>query len=504
MSLPTYTVIIPARNEEDYIANTINSVKKQDYDGKIEIIVVDNSSIDNTSAIATKMGVKVISEKRVGLPQARETGRLVAKGEVIVYVDADTLLPINYISTVQEAFERHPKTVAVSNRIDLYDATKTLKAVNDGFYIIIYPIQNFILKILGMQKQVLGGSFAVKSKTLKKIGGFNTNIEFSGEDLAISRELSKVGEITILNHLIATTSPRRFKAHGTVHTLGLYAKNFFSVLFLNKPADGTATRRFLKIILFIVVISLLIRYLDVVKWLLENPDRNPFYIILIILLILFYGFFHPRSSIFGKAISEFNTSEKMIALTFDDGPNPISTPKVLSILKNEKVKATFFVVGKNAEKYPELLRTICKEGHGIGNHSYRHSWLFPFQSRTKILNEVDHVQKTINKSLGNNKSAKIFRPPHGWKTPWMLSQLNAFGYHTIMWNVSIDYLPGVTTKAIKRRFITKTKQGSILLLHDSIWENPNDDRSRMLEALPEIIKELKNSGYRFVRVEDMI
>ena len=499
-----FTVIIPARNEEAYIEKSIESIRAQDYPEPAQIIVVDNASIDATSEVAEHLGAKVVKETRVGLPRARETGRLAAHGEILVYLDADTTLPKNYLSTIDSVFRTKPNVVAISNPFKFYDGTAGQQLIVSFFFKVIHPVQNFLFTLMGKSHILIGGSFAARAKSLEEIGGFNTNIIFAGEDLAISKELATVGDIKILSDLLAQTSARRYIAHGTLKTCGMYVKNFFSVLLINKASDGTIIRRILKIIILSVVLILIIRHFHLVHLLRTDLDQNAAYLGAALLALLGFEIFHPRSQLFGPVTGSFNTSEKIVALTFDDGPSEKSTQKVLDILKQEGLPATFFVVGKNAQAHPEIVKEIVKSGHEIANHSYKHSWLFPFLSSAKIVHEVDRTQHIIEDVVGKGKMKKIFRPPHGWRTPWMLARLKEKDYQVVTWDVGMDYKLRATRDKITSHYTKKTKPGSILLFHDAIWERPNDDRNNLITALPEVIKELKKQGYKFVLVSDML
>ncbi|HSX08365.1 MAG TPA: polysaccharide deacetylase family protein [Candidatus Saccharimonadales bacterium] len=507
INTPLVTVIILARNEEAYLTKTIQAVHAQDYAGKIEVLVINNASVDKTDEVARKAGAKVIYEGRVGMPQGRETGRLAAKGEIIVYVDADTLLPPHYVSTMVRTFEERPRTVAVSNPFHFYDAAgnRSHRWLTAFFFGLIYPLESILLHLMGRSNQVLGANFAVRSEALEKVHGFDTSITFSGEDLAISKRLSTVGTITILPHLYTETSDRRFAAYGTVRTFLSYGKNFFSVLFLNHASDGSILRKLLKFVVLVGVILLGVKYLHVMRFVKHDLDRSFGYVGIAVAAMWLYATFYPRSSLFGRTTFRFNSTEKLVALTFDDGPNTITTPQVLDILKKERVTATFFVTGKHAEEHPEMLARIVTAGHELGNHSYNHRFLLPFMPTASIRTQLDRTQAAINATPHVDRVQKqLFRPPHGWRSIWMMAELRRQNYEVVTWDVGIDYIPGVSVKRLVKHYVDKTKPGSILLMHDVLWEKPNGDRDKLVTALPQIIAQLRAKGYRFVKVRDML
>ncbi|MEI7838577.1 MAG: polysaccharide deacetylase family protein [bacterium] len=500
-----FSVVIPARNEENYIQKTIKSIENQDYKGFVEIIVVDNASIDKTAEVAKKLGAKVVTEMRVGLPRARETGRSVAVGDIIVYVDADTLLPKNYLTVTENTFNSNSKIVATSNPIKLTDGTPWQNFWCSAFFKIVYPVQNALLTIFGLSHQVIGGNFAVLSKSLDEIGGFDTSIEFYGEDLAISKHLAKVGQIKIISNLYGSTSARRLTTQGTFRTFGIYFKNFFTVLINNRGSNGNLLNSFLKITLILVILMTFLRYSHLWTMSSHNNIELIEYFLGLLFAYIIYGFFYPKSNLYGRVFSRFIVNNPIVSLTFDDGPSP-NTLKVLEILKKENIKATFFLIGNQIDMYPEIAKQIIDDGHCIGNHSRNHSYTLPFKGSSKILNETHSTQIKIDALFKGQKdeNKKIFRPPHGWRSPWMMKTMKANGYKVITWDVGLDYLPFVSSKFIYKRIVGRTKPGSIILLHDSIWGKPNDNRENLVNALPNIIKTLKKRGYSFARIDKMI
>jgi len=168
---------------------------------------------------------------------------------------------------------------------------------------------------------------------------------------------------------------------------------------------------------------------------------------------------------------------KEIFLTFDDGPNEY-TLKILEILKSFNAKATFFVLGKNCQKYPEVLKRIFEEGHSIGNHSFSHSIKFFFNFK----NEIEKTNEIIKKITG--VKVKIFRPPYGILTPWLKNYLFKNGYKIILWNLdSRDWKGKISDKIFE-----EIKPNSILLFHDCF---------KTSLILPKILNELKIKGYNF-------
>jgi len=184
---------------------------------------------------------------------------------------------------------------------------------------------------------------------------------------------------------------------------------------------------------------------------------------------------------------------KEIALTFDDGPDPKATPKILDMLNKEGIKATFFVVGKMVEKYPGLLRQVWKEGHDVGNHTYSHPDLTKL-SKEDILEELDKTRLLVKKITG--KETYLFRPPGGRYDNKVIVTTTLSGYKMILWT---DY-PGdygcPSSKLIYQRTVSGAEDEGIILLHNGL--------DTTLNALPEIISELKKGKYRFVTISELM
>ncbi|WP_099189222.1 polysaccharide deacetylase family protein [Tepidibacter mesophilus] len=190
--------------------------------------------------------------------------------------------------------------------------------------------------------------------------------------------------------------------------------------------------------------------------------------------------------------------KKVIAITFDDGPHPRYTPKILDLLKKYDIKGTFFVLGKHVEFYPETLKIIKDEGHEIGNHTYSHVDVKKIPSR-KIEEEFNKTQQKIYDVI--KEKPKIFRPPFGSYNTYLKDLAKRHNVKIILWSSSQDCKdwsnPGV--KKIADTVINNVGNGDIILLHDYV-----NTTSQTYEALKIILPELKRRGYRFVTVSQLI
>ena len=199
--------------------------------------------------------------------------------------------------------------------------------------------------------------------------------------------------------------------------------------------------------------------------------------------------------IFPKYIWEIPNSGKKIYLTFDDGPIPEVTEWVLELLKKHSIKATFFCIGDNIKKHPELFERVIREGHSIGNHTFNHIKGWDFSKEEYIENALLCEKEMIAK--GFTLRPKIFRPPYGKIKPSQSKILRKMGYRIIMWDVlSVDYDKNVSPKQCLENIIKNTVSGSVIACHDSLKAFKN-----LEYALPRAIEYLKEKGFSFERID---
>lgn len=230
------SLIIPAFNEEKYIGSCLDYAIKNS-NGKIfEIIVVDNASTDKTSEIAKKYkGVKVIIENRKGLTLARQRGFLESRGSIIANIDADTRMPSGWTEKIIEEFQKNKELCCLSGPYIYYDISPW-----KGFLVKAYWLIGILLyKLIGYM--MVGGNFAIRRNTLEKMNGFDTKIEFFGEDTNIARRASKFGKIKFDLNFIMYTSGRRLNKTGFLKTAYIYVVEFFSQIIRHKPVRQNYT-----------------------------------------------------------------------------------------------------------------------------------------------------------------------------------------------------------------------------------------------------------------------
>jgi peptidoglycan-N-acetylglucosamine deacetylase len=208
-------------------------------------------------------------------------------------------------------------------------------------------------------------------------------------------------------------------------------------------------------------------------------------------LIMLYLLFHPRSQWLVDNRSRVE-GERCLAVTFDDGPNPLDTPKLLDILRDKNVKATFFVVGKRADQYPEIVRRAWAEGHLIANHTWSHRHLFCFLTPGRLRTEIERGSESVRRICGF--SPRLFRSPVGLRHPLLRPYLKDAGLEYVSWTMRTRDTFARNPGMLARRILKQATSGDIILLHDHL----PDGTHVMLEALPRVIDELRQRGFEFV------
>lgn len=222
-----------------------------------------------------------------------------------------------------------------------------------------------------------------------------------------------------------------------------------------------------------------------------------FYLLIVLFIAtIIVGSFSMSLNFF---LPSFNCSKmeqkKTISLTFDDGPHPVYTPKVLALLKEYKATATFFCIGKNVEKYPELLKQIVANGHTVGNHSYSHKHTIGFNSSKDWILEIEKTDAIIKQLI--QKKPIVFRPPYGVTTPHLAKAIDTKHHTVVGWSIRpFDGSPLRTKEAMLKHIKRKMKSGAIVLLHDT--------HERIPYILEYTLMYLQSNGYKTVSVNDLI
>jgi peptidoglycan/xylan/chitin deacetylase (PgdA/CDA1 family) len=208
--------------------------------------------------------------------------------------------------------------------------------------------------------------------------------------------------------------------------------------------------------------------------------------------LLTYGIVAPQSQVFGRTLVA-PPKPQQLALTFDDGPNPTATPRLLNVLAKRGAHATFFVIGDYVLREPALAREIVAAGHAVGNHTMHHPWL-PRHSSATIRAELLACCEAIEQTLG--APVKLFRPPHGAKRPAVLRIANELGMQTVEWNLMVGDWKKRSAEDLLRRIQRgiaanqRRGRGTNVVLHDGSQFLPNADRTATVDAVEMLLNEL--------------
>lgn len=225
--------------------------------------------------------------------------------------------------------------------------------------------------------------------------------------------------------------------------------------------------------------------------------RGILWCLVILLLAAFGTYYQSRNLILPSLVKQagtyymVHTQEKVVALTFDDGPDPLYTGFVLDVLKEKKVKATFFVLGENAKQNPDLLKRISSEGHEIGNHGYSHSY-----TTSQFIRELVRTDEVIYQVI--QRHTTFYRPPGGIVSKSLVNGVKDKGHVLTLWSIDSNDWRNPGPARIVSNVVKSSFPGGIILLHDG-----GEKREQTIQALSGIIDQLNQQGYRFVNVSEL-
>lgn len=224
-------------------------------------------------------------------------------------------------------------------------------------------------------------------------------------------------------------------------------------------------------------------------------------IAVLILTALYWLFMSPSSQLFGNYPSRLKTDERIVALTFDDGPNQPYTSQIASYLTSKNIRATFFQVGACVEKFPSVSRNIAESNHVIANHSTSHKF-HKYFTQPSFTKEIAQNQIIIQERTG--KTPALYRSPWLMRHPWLFSTVKKNGLQPVAGIFCHPLEPWQPSAArIAKSAIRKTKPGVILIFHDG-REGRVGDRSQTVEAVKMTVEALLNKGYTFVTVDELL
>ncbi len=213
--------------------------------------------------------------------------------------------------------------------------------------------------------------------------------------------------------------------------------------------------------------------------------------------VMAWGAFERNSPIFGPVQRRLDTDGAVVALTFDDGPNPRATPQILDTLGAAGVTATFFVLGRHADRWPALVRRMRDEGHGVENHGYYHRKL-TFRTPGYIRDDIARGSDAINRAASVQPT--LFRAPHGQRNPWVTRIARAQGQRMVGWTLGVWDTDRPGARVIAERVVRGATSRAIILLHDGDGYDALGDRTQTAAAMPAILRGLRERGFSLARL----
>lgn len=220
----------------------------------------------------------------------------------------------------------------------------------------------------------------------------------------------------------------------------------------------------------------------------------------VFLLLCLAAPFFPRRGFFLPIVSRGNAAGPAVAVTFDDGPDPVTTGPLLNLLLRHDVKAVFFVTGVNAEKNGGLIGEILAQGHDIGNHSYRHDPFLMLRSSGTLSREIDATQAVLH---GFGISPVAFRPPVGITSPKLAAVLKDIGLYCLTFSCRGNDFGNRRIEGLAGKILNKVKPNDIILLHD-VRPRPDGDADRWLREVDNILSGLKHKGLQVRPLAELI
>ena len=209
----------------------------------------------------------------------------------------------------------------------------------------------------------------------------------------------------------------------------------------------------------------------------------------------------PRARWYGRGFTGLPSGAKLLALTYDDGPNDPHSLNLLEVLSKHGVRATFFMIGQYVQSRPDIAREIVRAGHVVGNHTFTHP-LLTIQSAAEIRKQLSDCRAALNDAIGTH--SKLFRPPFGGRRPAVLRIARELGFEPIMWNVTGYDWNAPPAAVIEKKVSRQVRGGDVILLHDGGHKQMGANRSQTVLATDHLLKRYRNEGYEFVTIPEMM
>ena len=214
-----------------------------------------------------------------------------------------------------------------------------------------------------------------------------------------------------------------------------------------------------------------------------------------------YATYVPNSSLFGEVIGRGSPRDRVLYLTFDDGPNPSATERILEALESQRTPAAFFMVGEHVLRFPDLACRVAEAGHEVGNHTQHHVKLH-LRGSAVVRRELADAHAVLEGATG--RPPRTFRAPHGLRNPFVHRWASRLGYAVIGWTFGVWDSARPGAEEIRRRVRRRLRPGAVILLHDGDGNDPAGDRSQTAMALPGIVRDALEAGYMFRPLTDLL
>jgi peptidoglycan/xylan/chitin deacetylase (PgdA/CDA1 family) len=214
-----------------------------------------------------------------------------------------------------------------------------------------------------------------------------------------------------------------------------------------------------------------------------------------------YQSMDPTAHWYGKTFTGLPPRSRQIALTYDDGPNDPHTLRLLEVLARHNVQATFFLIGRYVQHYPQIAREIFQAGHVVGNHTFTHPLLI-FKTETEIRSQLSDCRSALQDAIGEHSN--LFRPPFGGRRPAVLRVARELGMQAVMWNVTGYDWNAPSAAAIEKKIVSQIRGGDVILLHDGGHKQISADRSQTVLATDHLLARYKAQGYEFPTIPQMM
>jgi peptidoglycan/xylan/chitin deacetylase (PgdA/CDA1 family) len=214
-----------------------------------------------------------------------------------------------------------------------------------------------------------------------------------------------------------------------------------------------------------------------------------------------YHTMSPQSQLYGGTFVRESPPSRRLALTFDDGPSDPSTLRLLEVLERHQVRSTFFMIGRHVSRLPGIAKAVAEAGHEVGNHTHTHP-LLTVHFRNRASTEIERCRHVLQETVGPHSA--LFRPPYGGRRPAVLRAVRAHGLRTVMWSVAGKDWQTQSAAIIEANVCQAVRGGDVILLHDGTPAEGGMDRLGTAEAVNRLIPRLKNEGYVFAPVSEML